>query len=299
MMFESYSPLSPLATHIGIVCLTTQILLTLLFINKRRIGEAGPWTYLPGLTAHQVVSLPLMIILAYCGCRDWLFDTDIIHGATAATSSYRIFSISNPNNIHLAIGTGAILIWDIPTSFIFPPLRDRLMLAHHVGMFLTAYIMNGGFSKHGNQIGYYYVPYYFGVIEFSSIFLAYIDIFHPKYVYYHRWLNAEHGTLQATIKRMNDIGRALFAISFLILRGVYFPYVSFCCAIPDLFAAYQNPPDGVPMWTGYFLIIMIASFTCLQIYWSVLVAKNVRKVLRGGSAEDDNAKIARNEKKTK
>lgn len=288
------NPLSHLANYIGITCLIAQVSFTILFNKRTKILPDGPWKDLSAFTAHQLVSLPLMIILTYCGWRDWFFDPEKYEPAT--TASHRIFGYSNPNDIPLAVASGAIILWDIPTSFISPPLRDRLMLAHHVGMFATAYIMNGGFCKHGNQIGYYYSPFFFGVIELSSIFLSYVDVFHPKYVYYHRWINSKHGALQRMINNMNEAGRVLFALSFLILRGVYFPYISFRWAIPDLFAAYDNPPDGVPMWTGYFLISMIALFACLQAYWGLLIATQVKKVLRA-TGEDSDAEIPYSETK--
>jgi hypothetical protein len=237
---------------------------------------SGPWTKLSVFTAHQLVSFPLMIILTYCGWRDWFFYPC----EPALTSSQRIFGCSNPNDVPLAIASGAMLLWDIPTSFISPPLRDRLMLAHHVGMFATAFLMGGGFCKNGSQIGYYYAPFYFGVIEFSSIFLSYVDVFHPKYVHYHGWMNSKHGALKKAINQVNEVGRVLFALSFLAMRGFYFPYVSFFWAIPDLRIAYDNPPDGVPIWTGYFLISMIASFACLQAYWGLLIVKHMMKVMR-------------------
>jgi hypothetical protein len=292
--FFDYSPLPPLANQIGITCLIAQVSFTLLFNKRTNILPDGPWTHLSAFTAHQIVSLPLMIVLSYCGWRDWFFDPEKYE--PDITASHRIFGYSNPNDIPLAIASGAILLWDIPTSIISPPLRDRLMLAHHVGMFVVAYTMSGGFCKNGNQIGYYYAPFYFGVIEFSSVFLSYVDIFHPKYVHYHKWMNSKHGTLKKMINCANEVGRVLFALSFLALRGLYFPYISFRWAIPDIFAAYDSPPDGVPMWTGYCLIIMIAIFACLQAYWGLLIAKHAMKALRV-SGEDNDAKIPESDTK--
>ncbi|KAL7535304.1 hypothetical protein ACHAXR_006403 [Thalassiosira sp. AJA248-18] len=227
-----------------------------------------------------------MIILTYVGWRDWFFDPNKDYEGATATD--RIFGYSNPNDIPLAIGSGAILLWDIPTGFLSPPLRDPIMWGHHVGMFLVASTMIGTFCKWGNMIGYYYASYYFGVIEMSSIFLSFVDIFHPKYKHYYEWLNAKShsnetsAALAKTMKSVNELSRVLFALSFLALRGVYFPYVSFRMAIPDLIEAYENPPDGVPMWTGYFLIGMISSFALLQAYWGLFIAKQAMKVLTGG-----------------
>mmetsp|Transcript_5862 Transcript_5862/g.12887 ORF Transcript_5862/g.12887 Transcript_5862/m.12887 type:complete len:307 (+) Transcript_5862:145-1065(+) len=284
---SDYLPLSPLATHIGITCLFAQVTFTLIFNKRTNVVPEGPWTHLTAFTAHQVVALPIMVVMTYVGWRDWFFDPN--KDEEGATAADRIFGYSNPNDIPLSVGTGAILLWDIPMGFISPPLRDPVMWAHHVGMFLVAATMMGTFCKWGNMVGYYYASYYFGVIELSSIFLTFIDFFHPKYEHYHKWLNAnKHSNkkpiaLKKTVGDANNVARTLFALTFLALRGVYFPYVSFTQAVPDLIEAYKKPPDGVPMWTGNFLIGMISSFACLQAYWGILIFQQVKKTLVGGS----------------
>jgi hypothetical protein len=281
-MISDYSPLSPLATLIGLACVIVQVTFTLLFDRRAKILPKGPWTHLAAFTAHKVVTLPAMILLTYCGVRDWFF---LDGGNPVATASDRIFALSNPNDFPLAYGIGAMLMWDIPVSVLSPPMRDPFMLAHHVGMFFVAYIMSGGFCRDGTMIGYYYAPFYFGVVEFSSIPLTYVNVFHPRVVHYHEWTTKEHSderlaSLQRLVKKANHAARLLFAASFLALRGLYFPYVSFRMTLPDLIAAYRTPPDGVPMWTGYFLISSIFLFSCLQAYWGVLVARQVVKTVR-------------------
>lgn len=292
-IISDYLPLSPLATHIGITCLFSQVTLTLLFNKRTGVVPSGPWTYLPAFTAHQLVALPLMIILSYVGWRDWFFSPNGYD--EGATASDRIFGYSNPNDISLAIGSGAILLWDTPTGLLSPPLRDPLMLAHHVGMFLVAATMSGTFCSGGNMIGYYYVPFYFGVIELSGIPLTYVDLFHPRYEHYNKWLNAKHSNkktaaFQKMLKDVNDVAQKVFALTFLALRGIYFPYVSFSKAIPDLMKAFENPPNGVPMWTGYFLVGMISLFALLQAYWGLIIAKKVKKALCGSSGDKDKQK---------
>ena len=194
---STYLPLTPLATLIGLTCLIAQINFTLL-LDKRLLSSflwkqnAGPWNDLPGFTAHQLIALPSMCILTYCGIKSWFFDTD--NATTTITDAagniinmdtpyQRIFGHSDPHNIPLAIGSGAILLWDIPSSYFIKELNDPLMGLHHVGMFMVATVMGGMFCSGQQQqmIGYYYVPYYFGVIEMSSVPLSYVDVFHPKY----------------------------------------------------------------------------------------------------------------------
>mmetsp|Transcript_38427 Transcript_38427/g.80852 ORF Transcript_38427/g.80852 Transcript_38427/m.80852 type:complete len:299 (-) Transcript_38427:108-1004(-) len=281
-----YLPLSSLAVHIGVTTLFAQIICTLIFAKSTKVVPNGPWTNLPAFTAHQIVVLPLMVILTYIGWRDWFFDPQKYE--EGSTSADRIFGYSNPNDIPLAVGTGAILLWDIPTGFISPSLRDPIMWAHHVGMYFVAATICGTFCKGGQMIGYYYASYYFGVIEVSSIFLTYVDVFHPKYKHYYKWLNetnpdGKRAPLKKVLNDLNEVARVAFAVSFLVIRGFYFPYVSFFQAVPDLFKAYENPPDGVPMWTGYFLIGMISLFALLQAYWGLFIANQVKKALGGGS----------------
>ncbi|KAL3816834.1 hypothetical protein ACHAXA_005112 [Cyclostephanos tholiformis] len=282
-MISDYSPLSPLATNVGLACVIVQVIFTLLFDERAKIIPAGPWSSLRAFTAHKVVTLPAMILLTYCGVRDWFFlDVD----KYAVVTPYdRIFGMSNPNDIPLAYGIGAMLMWDIPISILSPPMRDPLMFVHHVAMFFVAYTMSGGFCEGGNMIGYYYAPFYFGVIEFSSIPLTYVNVFHPKVVHYHEWTMREQSnegleSLRRLVIKTNAFARVSFAASFLALRGIYFPYVSFAMTLPDLIAAYRSPPPGVPMWTGYVLISSIALFSCLQAYWGVLVARQVLKTIR-------------------
>lgn len=289
---SDYLPLSPLATRIGIICLIAQIALTILLNKRTGIVPDGPWTHLAAFTSHQLVALPLMIIMTYCGWRDWFFHYE----AGAATAADRIFGYSNPNDTVLAIASGAILLWDIPMGFISPQLRDPIMWGHHFGMFMVSSTMCGTFCKGGNMIGYYYAPFYFGVIEMSSLFLTYVDIFHPKYKHYYNWLQdgkANEKPMAKLCHDANEVARVLFAITFMLLRGIYFPYVSFRNAIPDLWEAYKTPPDGVPMWTGYFLAILISSFALLQAYWGLLISKQVMKLF----TDDDDKKSGSGKKK--
>jgi hypothetical protein len=304
---STYLPLTPFATLIGLICVIAQITFTVL-LDKRIFPRKwyGPWNDLPGFTAHQLIALPNMCILTYYGIQDWFFtaDKDIIGNQT---SYDRVFGHSNSNHIPLAIGSGAVLIWDTPSGFIIPALQDPIMLMHHIGMFLVAATMSGAFSK-GKMIGYYYASYYFGVIEISSIPLSYVDLFHPKYKYYYEWLNNNKddnggGKIKKALHGVNEMARIVFAVLFLIFRGIYFPYVTFGHTIPDLWTAYFNkhqPPDDVPIWTGYFLICSVSLFAVLQSYWGMLILKQIYKmVFHGDSSDVGGTKKDRNNGKKK
>ena len=278
--------LSSLATQIGLFCLVTQLFLTFVFDKRTNLLPYGPYSTLPGFTAHQAVATPFMVLLSYYGWKEWEYD----YSQYNATSSHeKLFASSNPNDFLLAYGTGAILLWDIPVGIFVPSMRDGIMFAHHIGMFAVAAVMSGMCSQ-GQMVGYYYVPFYFGVIETSSVFLVFVDQFHPKRKEWSDWLNCEENKNRGLVKfihQINEICRVFFALSFIILRGIYFPYTSFFHCIPDIWKAYDNRPGEVPMWTGYFLIGALVLFSCLQSYWGLLVARQIKKALLG---DDKNKK---------
>jgi len=279
---SEWLPLSPLGTFIGITCVSFQITLSLALSKKAGIVPEGPWSELSLFTAHQLVSFLLMVMLTYFGFAGWFFGSEV-HSATD-----RIFGTTadNTNDLLLAIGSGAILLWDIPTGFASPPLRDVVMWLHHIGMFLVASTMAGAYCEGNQTVGRYYAPFFFGVIECSSVFLSFMDIFHPKFVHYYNWLNSmdESRRTKKILHNCNEMCRVAFAITYLIFRGAYFPYVAFRGVIPDLQEAYQSTPDTVPAWTGQFLITAVSLFALLQAYWGLLITKALVKAIRGGGS---------------
>ena len=115
--------------------------------------------------------------------------------------------------------------------------------------------------------------------------------------YYYEWLNnpqTQHQTKMKILQSVNEFARILFAILFLILRGVYFPYVTFYHVIPDLWIGFNysqvegrpHVPEDVPMWTGYFLIGAVSSFAILQCYWGILILKQIYKMVVNGDSSD-------------
>ena len=124
-----------------------------------------------------------------------------------------------------------------------------------------------------------YYLFFFGVVELSSIPLAIVDFFHPQ-----KGLPQllEKSTF---LKTLNEMSRIVFAVLFMIVRAVYFPYVVIILLLPDVVATWtNNPPDMQKS-----LAVVVASsvgLTLLQLYWAVLIGKQVMKLLnRNGSDE--------------
>merc|ERR1711998_250972 len=115
----------------------------------------------------------------------------------------------------------------------------------------------------------YYVPFFGGVIEISSIPLQIVDIYHPKH--FKEWAETPFGS------RMNAIARPSFIVLFLFTRTLYFPYVTLVQVLPDFYHVAQKRPEE--WWWCFSGGFLCTSFMFLQLYWSYMIYKQVSKLL--------------------
>mmetsp|Transcript_14083 Transcript_14083/g.20582 ORF Transcript_14083/g.20582 Transcript_14083/m.20582 type:complete len:281 (-) Transcript_14083:363-1205(-) len=276
--------LTPVAVQSGLICIAVQ---SLFYVLCAYVLPKGPWTEMPGFTAHQIVAFPLMVYLAYNGVMAWVFsggddsDTDMYN-----TPYDRMLKL-HPIGIKLSeIVVGMQLIWDTPLCLITPALFEPLMVAHHIGMFLTAAQLAGSFSR---SVGSYHALFYLGVIEISSIPLVFVDVFHPKHKPWFEYLKKKGPS--SLLHSLNEACRVAFALSFIVVRGILFPYEVFTSCVPDIFYTISLPEeerDGATLLSLYTVLTTSVSFTFLQMYWATLVARQIMKALAGkeGKKED-------------
>lgn len=113
-----------------------------------------------------------MVLLTWMGLSAWLFPAEDALAADAAGSHGRLtHPVEAGRQISLII-LGFQLFWDVPMTFT-KALYDPLVLLHHVGMLACAVVSLLPYVQ-------YYVPFFGGAIELSSIPLVVIDVFHPK-----------------------------------------------------------------------------------------------------------------------
>ena len=261
--------LTPLVVQSGLACLGVHCLLYVLFAY---VLPKGPWSELPSFTAHQVVCLPLMIAFTYAGFSFWFFSDK----SNNSGQTDRILGEFADGAVLGQVVLGMMLFWDIPVGLVTPALNDLLMFFHHFGMACMSGVVAGVFSG-GRHVGSYYGMFFFGVIEISSMFLAIVDIFHPKHKAWYQYLQ-QHSYLQT----INEACRVLFAVSYLAVRAIYFPYVIATGAAPDFYHVATLPPherEGVPKGVLYFVIMFAILFSALQMHWGVLVFNQVAKAL--------------------
>ena len=180
-----------------------------------------------------------------------------------------------------------MLFWDIPTGLLTPALFDLPMVFHHLGMCVTSAIAMGALSGAKQQpvLGYY-APFFFGMIELSSIPLIIVDLFHPKHKAWHAYLTSENAP--KWLAPLNEVSRIIFAVFFFIMRTLWFPYVTFTGVLPDVRAVAALHPeerDNVSLAPLYTMAALNIVFSCLQFYWGMLLMRQVLKLLQAPSAE--------------
>lgn len=147
----------PVIIPAGATVLGIHILLFLLF---KYVLPDGPWKKLPSFTAHQVVAFGMMVFHTFLGFKHF-GDTGLLN--------------INEGGMFLArIAMGSMMLWDIPVGFVSDGMGDPIMHLHHIGFFVVSAITLGYLSD-GIPLGSAYSPFFFGVVEVSSIPLAIVD----------------------------------------------------------------------------------------------------------------------------
>lgn len=257
----------PILFTSGCVSLGAQCVMTSIFAKKKVFDKQ------PGFMAHQVVALTLMILLTVVGGKIWFFP-DKEAATIASTLDGRIHGVTFGHEFLLQVAAGMLLFWDIPTGVAVKSLCTPASMGHHVVMCLVC------FSGLNSQIMYHYAGFFLGFCELSSIPLQIVDIFHPDHF-------PELTKQNPALEKLNENCRIAFAGLFMLVRAIYFPYVMFTQAIPDIVASLRlgTTPSGemiglATIGTGGVIL------TCLQVYWAFLIVKQVQKMLSGGAGKE-------------
>jgi hypothetical protein len=342
MILDAFLENNPILLPYGCACLIAHIVLYILF---KYVFYRGPWTDVPSFTAHQVIAFFLMIQWTVIGFQN-LSDAAAASSSSSSSSSSELdyqrttassFSSSNalydgyrvlrrfPAGIDMAQRSmGALWIWDIPISVFSKDMGgsfDLLMHAHHMGMLLITCIVlgvlsfdyyptqygDGGGVGGGWPVASSYAPVFLGVIELSSIPLQIVDLFHPKKA--PGW--CDYMQKSPFLSTVNELARTSFAVLFLAVRGIYFPYMIVTTVLPECWIALTglwystSAPTPPPICLPIAMILIFAmAFTSLQLHWATLVVKQIVKAISaknndhdhdGGSGGDVNVEKRKNQ----
>mmetsp|Transcript_28890 Transcript_28890/g.61001 ORF Transcript_28890/g.61001 Transcript_28890/m.61001 type:complete len:284 (-) Transcript_28890:229-1080(-) len=167
----------------------------------------------------------------------------------------------------LAIGQIGYQIWALPIGLLFVG-EAKEMLLHHVAVIGVASV--SAFLRCGFR---YYVPYFYGVIEISSVPLSVMNQFKNN----KHWIKA--------YPELFGMVKMAFALSFLLVRVVLWTpfYWSFFANASMLLYSSENATTIVIL-ALFNLSSLVLTF--LQYYWATKVISAVMNAVRGGERKE-------------
>jgi hypothetical protein len=136
--------------------------------------------------------------------------------------------------------------WNVLLCFFNADLRDPAMIGHHLATFSLAY-----FGL--NPYVHYYALFFFGFAEITNIPLTMVDIF--KYF----------PDLKEKFPTLNELCRVSFALSFIVLRLIVWPYVSYTFWVGSI-----NLLQSGEAHSSFVVFVFLAAnifLTGLQFFW--------------------------------
>jgi TLC domain len=234
----------------------------------------GPWKSNALFSAKQVITIGLMIYQTVYGFVYW---SQANYDYT--TNPPHILVTEDPYDWEGGLFLSRVvlggLLQDIPVGILTGSV-DMLMHWHHLGMFLVATISLGFWSSPTTPLLTRYAPFFFGVIELSSIPLAIVDVFHPqKQPEWHQY-HLQHKPLQV----LNEVSRTSFAVLYIVMRMLYFPRIIVSQVLPDGWSKLQQEANAPYKLAISIVLIFSTLFTLLQLYWGTLVLRQIAKAVQ-------------------
>eukprot|EP00634_Sargassococcus_sp_CCMP2135_P005925 CAMPEP_0198647246 /NCGR_PEP_ID=MMETSP1467-20131203/2567_1 /TAXON_ID=1462469 /ORGANISM="unid. sp., Strain CCMP2135" /LENGTH=293 /DNA_ID=CAMNT_0044382863 /DNA_START=24 /DNA_END=905 /DNA_ORIENTATION=- len=217
----------------------------------------------PAMGAHGLVFSSPFFYLAGKGIALWYFDDDVAKMDT-------LFG-AHPGVSLLILTMVGVQLFDVPSTLLIGgSLATPTFIAHHLTVLWLSVM-----SLH-YRFALYYAAYFIGVIELSTPFLAFVDLFRDFPKFAEAW--------PAT----NEVVRVLFALAFFFVRIVNWIPVSVAFWREALGLLFRTGPHGVsaPI-PDYVILVWLTThlgLTLLQWYWGTKILKAVYAMLTGDDA---------------
>lgn len=224
----------------------------------------SPFRAKPGAAAHQIVALVPFSYAAYQGTVVWLFDAQVAQMQMGSTID-RLYGYHESAWALIRFMIG-FQIYDLVATGLEPSLRKLEHLAHHMATLLTALTA----ASSGGPFFCFYAVFFFGFTELSSVPLAFVDLFR------------QFPTLAKQLPAANEMSRTVFAVSFLVIRVVCFPYVMIARFWPDLVDAWSTSGIRCSMPAYCWMFFSSVFLTLLQLFWGYKILRVVLKGNLGG-----------------
>lgn len=213
----------------------------------------GPLSRDPMLAAHFLPQLVAFAAAVHWGARDWMFHMDDLSGDDVGAYV--------PQGERIACLMIGFQLYELLACCFSPRLRGSVneLVVHHVIVCLLSSLV------YYLQAFQYISPSFMGMAEISSLPLAFVDLF------------KQFPELRKPFPTCNEIVRNVFAVSFLVLRGVYWPYCSyrFFLSVAAVLQSAAGLPPNVPEWALYVFCSCNVLMNLLQWYWASIILKAI------------------------
>ena len=143
------------------------------------------------------------------------------------------------------------------------------LLGHHVTALLLAVLV------YYAQAFQFYAPAFMGLPELSSLPLAFVDLF------------KHFPSLRKGVPAANELARNIFAVTFLAVRGCYWPY----CSVAFWRSAFAAMADENAQLLArpivHTFLVCNVLMTALQWYWASIILTAIVRLLRGDPRHKD------------
>jgi len=240
-----------------ISCTTVYLLSFVVYDKYFSTKETPAWKKTK--TCYQVTNFFFNAAIGVLGVyyNYWLLPTLPIYNATSSIE--KIPYLFDEFYLMPAMQLG-YQVWSIPVG-IFVVNENHQMILHHLGVVCAATL--GAFSTFGFR---YWLPYFFGVFELSSIPFAIVNTFN------------DHPNAIKKYPIYNHVARVSFAVSFLYIR-IYMWLPVGPLYIRNDFFLFLSTEIGITKIFLFFQWIFGVYLGYLQLYWGAMVVSMCLKTV--------------------
>mmetsp|Transcript_21179 Transcript_21179/g.65127 ORF Transcript_21179/g.65127 Transcript_21179/m.65127 type:complete len:249 (-) Transcript_21179:54-800(-) len=216
------------------------------------------------IAAHVVPQFVGFLAFAYMGVMAW---TDGMHGRLGIASD--VYAAAPAFGVAACTFQIPFQLYELACAALVKRLRGKsfeMVIHHALSLTLASMAVNKGMY-------FFYGTYFFGLSEFSSIPLAFVDLFKM------------FPDLKKKYAAANEAVRPFFAVIFLVVRSVYWPLVSYHFWVASLA---HWPSDALEVTTFCVVNVLL---TGLQGYWTYLILIGLYKIATGDPTSHDVDKI--------
>lgn len=227
-------------------------ILSLQIYDKFFVTKGTP-TWKRYKTCYQMTNLCLNLAIGCLGLYQQYWVLPTLPAYNATNSIYQISGLFDEFYLMPAMQLG-YQCWSIPIGIIYVN-ESKEMILHHIGVVFAASC--GAFSNFGFR---YWLPFFFGVFELSSVPLAIMNTFN------------DHPDIAKRHPILNHTSRVSFVASFLYIRVWKWLPVG-PLYMRNNFFLFLSTPLGL---TKVFVLLQFlfgVYLGYLQMYWAIIVVK--------------------------